>query len=945
MAKTVRYYNLTGGLNTSFGLGTINSSPNRTEAVEMNNVEYYKLSGLKSMEGNLQVFNTLSERITLGYDYIKGNTHHLIVCTKAGHVYINNNVSNTFDLIYTFPSQTNRHSACNFNNGIVISNGADDLVYYQYGRHKQMTGTIAGTVGSNTIVGTDTKFTTELHKGDYIEVSDNGTTQTFVIDTITDNTHLTTTENVATLFDNDNFYLGPLSLCDATYNNSKDANISNPVRGLALNSYKGRLFVGGNDNILYYSELGKYNGWDLQNDAGAIPEFYNDSSNFTALGLWAENLVIHKAENTYLLDGTDSNTSNWSLIPRSIYSCDSQQSLCIANNGYYIYSQKMGGILPLLQRTIYNSGYQGTEISTKIKDTFDKLNIGELSNIFIVYHPRKKYVMFYMPMLDGIGSNTCFIYDTLTKSFIVRTVPQEVSMAFEYKDEVYIGTADGKILKEFSGGTFDGKPIQFTWKSPWFSYGDGTNYLSCQEFRIKLSKDYTNNFILSNRRNGEDSSTTRKINTSYGSFQALVWDTGYTYTDLVSNYPTTITSYAVTDGTNTYYTKVSGTSGTNVATGTKLYTDKELTTVYGFVGNIVKLNPATQDTSTYAERVRNTGYTYTFSHDEFRKFTNGTDKLWVDWVDYIPIKGKTCWINKVPSTTVGYYGFWITMPSGNPGNPVLTKLVYASPTSKTGNYFNVLNADGSVVSNLTIGGSSNLTDCKILYFTGHQLGTATYDSTRNIMVASTTTGTSDNAYDGTLSSILSVTETSTGVYTVETNNGTFTGLTNPTDSGEAIEIIAYANTNAIVTGTTIYGDSQLTKQIGMGNTLTSGYNAIYSSNGANINLTLGNSYYFYTYNYYKEEVTTFSYNGTTSQVSNPVAIILPSANDYATASITDSVWDTYSWVVTGHQVKRFPLANSIFQSIQLEFSGTTSEQGMAIYGFEIDGLELEEVPY
>ena len=80
-------------------------------------------------------------------------------------------------------------------------------------------------------------------------------------------------------------------------------------------------------------------------------------------------------------------------------------------------------------------------------------------------------------------------------------------------------------------------------------------------------------------------------------------------------------------------------------------------------------------------------------------------------------------------------------------------------------------------------------------------------------------------------------------------------------------------------------------------------------------------------------------------LTSPCAITLPSADDYATASMTDSVWDTYSWVVTGHQVKRFPLANSIFQSIQLEFSGTTSEQGMAIYGFEIDGLELEEVPY
>ena len=144
--------------------------------------------------------------------------------------------------------------------------------------------------------------------------------------------------------------------------------------------------------------------------------------------------------------------------------------------------------------------------------------------IFPVYHPEKKYVMFYVPLLTGKGSNTAFIYDVTSKTWLKREVPQNVTIAFRFDNEIYIGTTDGKILKEFSGLTFDGSPIEFYWKSPSFTFGQGTNFLSAREFRIKMSEEYTNNFRVRNSRDGKTTYTERKINSNENAFIGLVWD-------------------------------------------------------------------------------------------------------------------------------------------------------------------------------------------------------------------------------------------------------------------------------------------------------------------------------------------------------------------------------------------------------------------------------------
>lgn len=520
MGATVKYYNLTGGLNTVQGIGTINQSNKRTESPDMKNVEYYKLGGLKSMEGNTQFANTLPSQVSLGFEYVYGNNKYMVVTTVDGTLYIYDKITNTFKEIFKFKTPTSRHSICTFNNGIVVSNGVDDLLFYQYGRHNLLSGTVTTSTDNNSVTGTGTEFKTQLSVGDYIEIN----SVKYKVIEITSDTELRIEPTPTEAVTDSNYYLSDISELNAVYTNKDDPNISKPIRGLALQSYQGRIFVGGNDGILYYSEVGLIHGWDLKYGAGAIPSFYDDNSDFTAFGLWDKYLIICKRERSYILDGTDADTTNWTVSPYSDFTCDSQQSWLVANNSFLVYTRTGGGIYPLLQRTIYNANYQGNDLSVKIRDSFEYVNTAKFDYIFSVYAPKKKYIMFYIPMLMGVGSNYCFIFDIQSKTWLLRVVPQDVTVAFRYNNEIYIGTSDGKILKEFSSLTFDGQPIEWYWKSPWFSYGEGSNHLSTREFRINIAEESTNRFHIRNRRDGKDTYNTRAVSNNLDSFIGLVWD-------------------------------------------------------------------------------------------------------------------------------------------------------------------------------------------------------------------------------------------------------------------------------------------------------------------------------------------------------------------------------------------------------------------------------------
>lgn len=521
VGKSYNFQDLTGGLNTVSSIGTINQSPRRTESPDMLNVEYFQLGGIRSMEGNIQVGDTLDSPIIGGWDYIQGKNRYLMVATQRGGVYILNGATETFDKIYQFPSTSNtRVSFVNMNDGVVFSNGRDDLVYYQRGRHKLLTGTVSVASGSTSVVGTATEFEKEVSVGDYLSID--GLDGVYKVEDITDDTHLTFANPVEEAVTDALFYLDTISECNAVLVNEDDPNTNIPIRGTALQYFKGRLWVGSGSTV-YYSQLGQYNKWDIKYEAGGIGDFYNDTSDVLGLGLFGDYLLIHKEHFTYLLAGGN-DPDNWTLTPYANITAESQQSWVVTNAKYFVFSRSNMGVYPLTQRTVFNDKYIGNEISVKIRNIFSELRLADLDEIYAVAHPSKRWLMMYMPFASVLGSSKCIIFDFQTSSWLLRQVPQVVTIAFNYNNEVYIGTNDGKVLREFYGKTFDGEFLEAYWKSPWFSMGDDSYFKTFDEFYIQISEEDNNSFYLRGYRDKQSPYTQRYITNDFQDVNALIWD-------------------------------------------------------------------------------------------------------------------------------------------------------------------------------------------------------------------------------------------------------------------------------------------------------------------------------------------------------------------------------------------------------------------------------------
>lgn len=538
LSKQLSYYDLTGGINNVDTIERFNSSVRKTETPDMINVEYYKLGGIKSMDGNTQIGDKQDSAVVGGWEYTKGNTRYIVIALRTGELKIYNTVTDVFDKIYQFPNNSNRVSFCNMNNGVVATNGIDDPVFYEYNRRDELSGSVSISEGSSTVTGTSTVFKTELQIGDKIEID----SHYYKIESIDSDTTLTISRwfsepegtGAITSGSGLSVFLSDISQCNAVLTNSDPEIVDNEpiqIRGDAIQFYAGRLWIGGARG-LFYSGVGLYNKWDVYtNDAGIIPEVYNDVSEVQALGLYSNFMLVHKKFNTYLLT-MSSSSDTMQIQPYSNITCNSQQSWVVSNTKYFVYSRDNMDIFPLSQRTTFSDRYLGDAITQKVRNIFINLNDNETKDIFCVTLPRKRWMLFYLPMISGAGSNYALIYDFQTKSFLARQLPnnQNVTIAFNFSNNVYIGTNDGYVLKEFVGSTFNGQNIKAYYKSPWFDWAD--NYTqSFSEFVVSLSPDFNNNFKIRTFKDGGSEFEERVINDQSLISSGLIWDGGETVAD------------------------------------------------------------------------------------------------------------------------------------------------------------------------------------------------------------------------------------------------------------------------------------------------------------------------------------------------------------------------------------------------------------------------------
>lgn len=547
----ITYSDLTGGINNVDSKDTINNTPKKTQTPEMVNVEYFKLGGIKSMEGNEIVSEGMSIQeapVIAGWEYIKGNQRYMMIGLSNGSVKIFDDTlpdGGDFREIFKFTHNSDRMSFCNMNNGVVITNGIDDLMFYEKGRRTPLTGDITIASGSTDINGTNTRFIEELKPGDtiYVETThqpenpDDPPIEVSYVVTVANvvsDTLLTITEPAEETITNTMYYLSELSACNAILKNTDPeggGSPDTPIRGLAIQYYNGRLWVGG-ENGLFYSQTGQYNKWDIYYDAGVIYSIYNDTSKITALGLFSEYLIVHKELSTYILTMNGAGETI-SIKPFSNITCDSQQSWIVSNTKYFVYSREYLDIYPLVQHTTFSDKFLGEPISQKVRNAFLNVRQPDSDKIFCVSRPKARQMMFYMPTNDVLGSSFAMIYDFQTKSWLCRKVMNtDVTCAFNYKNNVYIGTRDGLVLKEFTSHSFKGLDsdnniieisINAVYKTPWFDWVKNYNQ-SFAEFIVEIANDFRNNFVIRTQKDGQSRTEDRVIDSDALAGTALIWE-------------------------------------------------------------------------------------------------------------------------------------------------------------------------------------------------------------------------------------------------------------------------------------------------------------------------------------------------------------------------------------------------------------------------------------
>lgn len=270
--------------------------------------------------------------------------------------------------------------------------------------------------------------------------------------------------------------------------NLKDLS-GNVLTGGVIAVYKGRVWAA-KDATIYYSALGTYDNFTLENDAGYINEFHTDSGSITALKPYKDYLAIYKNNSVYLLTGT--NYKDFAIVLFANKGASSDKAITNVENKQYFLSS---GIYALEQVGELNQIQLGSEISSKIRKEFS--NFGNLKNTIALHYENKNQIWYFFPYADEDYYHVIWINDYENKAWYKRKIPQDIVAACIYENYIYTADKNGKIYKEDFGTSFDGEPIKFMWKSPFLAITSPHHRKIIDEFYFLLDTEYDNNFNFS----------------------------------------------------------------------------------------------------------------------------------------------------------------------------------------------------------------------------------------------------------------------------------------------------------------------------------------------------------------------------------------------------------------------------------------------------------------
>ena len=155
----------------------------------------------------------------------------------------------------------------------------------------------------------------------------------------------------------------------------------------------------------------------------------------------------------------------------------------------YIYALEQVGELNQIQL--------GSEISRNIRPEFDNFNKTLLADAICVHYENKNQMWYFIPYNAEDYYHTVWINDYVNKAWYKRIIPQNITTAAIFNDNVITGDSSGKIYIEDYGTTFNGEPVKFMWKSPFLAIGNAFHRKIIDEFYFILDDANDNNFNFS----------------------------------------------------------------------------------------------------------------------------------------------------------------------------------------------------------------------------------------------------------------------------------------------------------------------------------------------------------------------------------------------------------------------------------------------------------------
>jgi len=277
------------------------------------------------------------------------------------------------------------------------------------------------------------------------------------------------------------------------------------IRGLAIKVFDNRIFIG-SGHELFSCGLGDPTDWsssDVETTrAGYIDNFMNRSSSIKSIETYKNSLMIYRTTDTVRLNGTSGSyemdviSNVGTSSPFSVTNLDDYQIYFLKHiNGvgvYYISANELGTIKA------------ESEISTFIHEEFANIDNTRLDEIYVIANTKKNEVWIHIPRTDYPNNSYWIIYNLTAKCFFPPRITQPITSAWLFNGEIYIGTADGKVLKEDSGNTFDGNTISFSADTCSMDFNTLVKKEFDEQCRYTLDGKKQNNFILSFIKNDDE---------------------------------------------------------------------------------------------------------------------------------------------------------------------------------------------------------------------------------------------------------------------------------------------------------------------------------------------------------------------------------------------------------------------------------------------------------